>query len=97
MIGVEEQLVPINEIRRNIILSTINIDWSRQIISELTIDDLDKNAILKAREQFKNKNENKEISKEIDKMDDITFLNKAKVLLNGKITRAAWLLLEKKM
>jgi len=26
-------------------------------------------------------------------MDDITFLNKAKVLLNGKVTRAAWLLL----
>ena len=92
---VEEQLVPINEIRRNIILSTVNIDWSRQIISELSVNDLDKNAILKAREQFKNKNENKEIAKEIDKMDDITFLNKAKVLLNGKITRTAWLLLGK--
>ena len=26
-------------------------------------------------------------------MDDVTFLNKAKVLLNGKVTRAAWLLL----
>lgn len=28
-------------------------------------------------------------------MDDLTFLNKAKLLLNGKITRAAWLLLGK--
>lgn len=28
-------------------------------------------------------------------MDDISFLNKAKVLLNGKVTRAAWLLLGK--
>lgn len=33
---VEEQLVPINEIRRNIILSTVNIDWSRQIINGQT-------------------------------------------------------------
>ena len=92
---IDEQLKPLNEIKRNTILSTINIDWSRQIIEELTVDDLDKEAIEKAREQFKSKNENKEIAKEIDKMDDITFLNKAKVLLNGKVTRAAWLLLGK--
>ncbi len=72
---IDEQLKPLNEIKRNTILSTINIDWSRQIIEELTVDDLDKEAIEKAREQFKSKNENKEIAKEIDKMDDIAFLN----------------------
>ena len=48
----------LNEVKRNTILSTVNVDWSRQIISELTVGDLDKNAILKAREQFKKKNEN---------------------------------------
>lgn len=90
-----ESLVPLNDTKRNIILSTVNIDWSRQIIEELTVNDLDKNAILKAREQFKKKNENKSIAEEIDTMDDISFLNKAKVLLNGKVTRAAWLLLGK--
>ena len=89
----DESLVPLNETKRNIILSTVNIDWSRQIIEGLTVEDLDKEAILKAREQFKKKNENKAIAKEIDTMDDLTFLNKAKVLLNGKVTRAAWLLL----
>ena len=90
-----ESLDVLNDNKRNTILSTVNIDWTRQIISELTVNDLDKNAILKAREQFKKKNENKEIADEIDKMDDTTFLNKAKVLLNGKVTRAAWLLLGK--
>lgn len=90
-----ESLDVLNDVRKNTIFSTVNIDWTRQIISELTVDDLDKNAILKAREQFKKKNENKEIADEIDKMDDTTFLNKAKVLLNGKVTRAAWLLLGK--
>ena len=90
-----ESLVPLNETKRNIILSTVNIDWTRQIVEGLTVSDLDKDAILKAREQFKKKNENKSIADEIDKMDDISFLNKAKVLLNGKVTRAAWLLLGK--
>lgn len=92
---VGEHLDILNESKRDIILSTINVDWSRQVISELTINDLDEKAILKAREQFKKKNENKEIANDIDKMDDLTFLNKAKLLLNGKITRAAWLLLGK--
>ena len=92
---VGESLDILNEVRRNIILSTVNIDWSRQIISELTVEDLDKEAIKKARKQFKLKNENKEIAKEIDKMDDVTFLNKSRLLLNGKVTRAAWILLGK--
>ena len=90
-----EEVVPLNDAKRDIILSTNSIDWTRQVISELTVNDLDPKAILKAREQFKKKNENKEIASEIDKMDDVTFLNKAKLLLNGKITRAAWLLLGK--
>ena len=91
----DDALIPLNDIKRNTILSTVNIDWSRQIVDGLTVENLDKNAILKAREQFKKKNENKSIAEEIDNIDDISFLNKAKVLLNGKVTRAAWLLLGK--
>ena len=91
----DEDLVPLNQMKSDQIKSTMNFDWSRQIIEGLTVDDLDKEAILKAREQFKKKNEDKEIAKEVDNMDDITFLNKAKVLLNGKVTRTALLLLGK--
>lgn len=91
----DEELVPLNQMKADQIKSTMNFDWSRQIIEDLNIDVLDSEAILKAREQFKKKNEDKEIAKEVDSMDDITFLNKAKILLNGKITRTALLLLGK--
>lgn len=47
----DESLIPLNDVKRDTILSTVNVDWTRQIISDLTVDDLDKNAILKAREQ----------------------------------------------
>jgi ATP-dependent DNA helicase RecG len=71
----------------------IGKDWSKNIIPEATIDDLDKEAILKAREQFKLKHP--VLKDEVDTWDDITFLNKAKVTLNGKITNTAVLLLGK--
>lgn len=77
------------------IKATANYDWSRQIIENATIDNLDKNAILMAREKFKEKNKGKIIATEIDKLSDIDFLNKAKVTLDGKITYATMLLLGK--
>lgn len=45
------------------IKSTMNFDWSRQIIDDLTVDDLDKEAILKAKRTIQKKNEDKEIAK----------------------------------
>jgi ATP-dependent DNA helicase RecG len=71
----------------------LNRDWSREIVSDATIGDLDKEAILKAREQFKLRNPS--LEKDMDSWDDITFLNKAKVTQNGKITNTAILLLGK--
>jgi ATP-dependent DNA helicase RecG len=71
----------------------IGKDWSKNIIPEATFDDLDKEAILKAREQYKLKNAS--LKDEVDMWDDVTFLNKAKVTLNGKITNTAILLLGK--
>ena len=71
----------------------IGKDWSKNIIPDATIDDLDKEAILKAREQFKLKHS--ALKEDVDIWDDITFLNKAKVTLNGKITNTAILLLGK--
>lgn len=68
-------------------------DWSAQIIPTATIYDLSKEAIDFARKQFIEKN--KKIETEIQTWDDVTFLNKAKVTIQGKITRAAIILLGK--
>ena len=68
-------------------------DWSAVIIEAATINDLSPEAILKARGSFKQKNSH--LTEEIDGWTDITFLNKAKVCIKGKITRAAVLLLGK--
>ncbi|MFH1562627.1 MAG: RNA-binding domain-containing protein [Nitrospirota bacterium] len=66
-------------------------DWSAQICKGATIDDLDKDAIQKARIEYKNKNSR--LAKEVDRWDDIKFLNNAKVTIHGKITRTAIILL----
>lgn len=66
-------------------------DWSAEICENATINDLEPEAILKARVEYKNKYS--KLEKEVDQWDDVTFLNKAKVLINGKITRTAMLLL----
>ena len=70
-------------------------DWSRQLCIGATIQDLDNNALEMARKKFKQKNEGKPIADEIDKISDIDFLNKAKVTINGEVTRACILLLGK--
>jgi len=77
------------------IKATANYDWTRKIIEKATLKDLDEKAIKVAREQFKIKNQGKEIAEEIDCLTDEEFLNKAKVTINGKITKAAMLLLGK--
>lgn len=77
------------------IKATANYDWSRQVIENATVDNLDKDAIQMAREQFKIKYKGKKISNEIDNLSDINFLNKAKLTLNNKITMACMLLLGK--
>ncbi|MFU2058972.1 RNA-binding domain-containing protein [Avibacterium volantium] len=68
-------------------------DWSCEIVQNADLDDLDPQAILIARKNFIVKNP--KFSKEIESWDDITFLNKAKLTIKGKITRAAILLLGK--
>ncbi|BBM82091.1 RNA-binding domain-containing protein [Candidatus Uabimicrobium amorphum] len=68
-------------------------DWSAQICKEATVANLDSKALLFAREQYKEKNSKRSL--EIDQWDDTTFLNKAKVCINGQITNTALLLLGK--
>jgi len=89
-----ESLVALNiEKIERIRNATTNTDWSQNIVASATIDDLDTNAIQKAREQYRIKHPSK-IS-DIDSWDDITFLNKAKITIEGKMTNTALLLLGK--
>lgn len=89
-----EELVPLNleEIERIRAQSTTE-DWSVAIIPDATIKDLDEEAVKVARANFKNKFPEK--AAEVDMWDDITFLNKAKITIKGKITRSAIILLGK--
>ena len=90
-----ESLVPLNENKSTQIKSSGYHDWSRQICENATMEDLDSKAIELARKQYKKKNEGKDIAEEIDSMSDEAFLNKARITIHGRITKAALLLLGK--
>ena len=66
-------------------------DWSATICGKATLADLDPDAIRFARRQYLQKHRRQ--AGEIDKWDDLAFLNKAKVCISGGITNAAVLLL----
>lgn len=89
-----EELVPLNleEIERIRAQATTK-DWSSGIVRDASMEDLDEEAIALARKNFKNKFPEK--AEEVDGWDDITFLNKAKITIKGKITRTAIILLGK--
>ena len=71
------------------------IDWSAQISEGATVEDLDDEAISVAKAKYKAENKNRPFALEIDKWDTTTFLDKAKVTINGKITNTAIILLGK--
>jgi ATP-dependent DNA helicase RecG len=87
-----EALSPLNleEIERIRAQSTVE-DWSAGIVTSAGLVDLDEEALTVARRNFKSKFPDK--AAEVDGWDDATFLNKAKLTIKGRITRAALLLL----
>ncbi len=89
-----EELSPLNleEIERIRAQATTE-DWSAAIVQGANLDDLDDEAILLARKNYKNKFPEKAL--EVDSWDDTTFLNKARITIKGKITRTAIILLGK--
>lgn len=66
-------------------------DWSAQVCGRATPADLDPDAITKAREQFLVKHPAQ--AGELAGWDDLTFLNKARLLRQGEVTHAALVLL----
>lgn len=88
-----ESLIPLNIEKRRRIEAQTEADWSAVTCPDATIDDLDPRAIATARKNYKVKFPDK--AAEVDSWNDITFLNKAKVTVKGKITRTAIILLGK--
>jgi ATP-dependent DNA helicase RecG len=68
-------------------------DWSRQVIEGAGVKHLDSDAVHIARENYKTKQNRDHISVEVDKMSDEEFLTKIKLIVDGKLTNAAMVLL----
>lgn len=86
--------LPMNKV--DLIRSQIGMDWSKEIVEDATIEDLDEDAIKRARELFSKRQSDRKKAQEIlKKLSDIEVLNKAGITIKGKITRTALLLLGK--
>lgn len=68
-------------------------DWTAHLLPGATLDCLDPEALRKARISYKDKHEKAAFRDEIDAWDDLTFLNKARLAVQGQLTRAAIILL----
>ena len=68
-------------------------DWSAEVVQGATIRDLEPKALRKARSEFATKHPRQ--ADEVGRWDDATFLNKAKLTRQGRITKAALLLVGK--
>ena len=94
---VGDSLVEMRPERLDAILgeSIVAVDWSAEVIPDATLTDLDIAAVSVAREKFGEKNQDGRFTEDIGSWDDATFLDKAKITVNGQLTRAAILLLGK--
>lgn len=84
--------LPMNKV--DLIRSQIGMDWSKEIVDGASIEDLNPEAIKKAREIFSKRQSDRKKAQEIlSKLSDVEVLNKAGITIKGKITRTALLLL----
>lgn len=91
-----EHVSPLPIDKMDLIRSQIGIDWSKLIVEEADFTDLDAEAVAYARSLFiKKQNASKKSTEMLDKMSDIEILNKAGILIKGKVTNTALLLLGK--
>lgn len=94
---IEDSLVELTEERMATILEEpiyTAKDWSAEIVHNATIDDLDEVAIAKARVMFK-KVHSRIPAAEVNAWSTEEFLTRSDVMIDGKLTRAAILLLGK--
>lgn len=92
----DENVSPLPISKMDLIRSQIGTDWSKEIVEGATIEDLDPEAVAYARKLFISKqNAAKKSTEMLSKMNDEEILNKAGILIKGKITNAALILLGK--
>ncbi len=94
---IEDSLVEMTNERMSVILEEpiyTAKDWSAEIVSDATIDDLDEVAIAKARMMFK-KVHSRIPAEEVNGWGVQSFLGRCGLMKNGGITRAAIILLGK--
>ncbi|MBR9976979.1 MAG: putative DNA binding domain-containing protein [Bacteroidetes bacterium] len=70
-------------------------DWSAQLVPQAAIDNLDQHALQKARDSYARKYSNRFSAEEVMMWPLATFLDRARLTYDGKITRTALLLLGK--
>jgi ATP-dependent DNA helicase RecG len=75
---------------------TLTQDWTAQVVPGATLDALDDNAVSEARKAFAQKHANRFVLDEINRWPLSTFLDRAHLTQDGRITRTALLLLGKR-
>ena len=90
-----ESLKPLNQSKQDEIRNqTPYCDWSAEIVPNASLDDLDEVAIAKARKMFKKVHSRIPVA-EVNGWSDEKFLSKCGLMIDGKLTRAAIILLGK--
>lgn len=89
-----ESVCPLPMNKLDAIRRQIGFDWSKTIVEEASMADLDREAIRRARELFiQHEVHRGKDQSYFEKLSDEQLLNKAGILLGGKVTRTALLLL----
>lgn len=89
-----ESLVPLSMQKLDLIRQQIGFDWSKVVVKEASMADLDPEAIRRARELFiQHEVQRGKERAYFEQLTDEQLLNKAGILLGGKVTRTALLLL----
>ncbi|MCD7957474.1 MAG: putative DNA binding domain-containing protein [Lachnospiraceae bacterium] len=88
-----ESIVSLSQIKIDIIRSQERMDWSRQVLEGARLEHLDPEAIKLARAKYLEKMNRPHIAEEVSRMTDEQFLTKIKLMIDGKVTNAAMVLL----
>ena len=91
-----ESLCPLPMNKLDLIRSQIGMDWSKEVVPDADLSDLDEEAIAYARKMFTTRKKTSEMKTEmLEKMSDEDLLSKAGLLIKGKVTNTALILLGK--